>query len=136
MDDCIFCKIVRGDIPSLKLYEDDKILVILDRFPSSIGHTLVIPKTHAEDIYEMAKEEYGSAMEITSEFAKKIKEITNCDGINILQNNGREAGQTVFHTHIHIIPRYKNDNVNIFWKTKDVQIEELSNFAENFRKRS
>lgn len=68
-----FCKIVRGDIPSLKLYEDDKILVILDRFPSSIGHTLVIPKTHAEDIYEMTKEEYGSAMEITSEFAKKLK---------------------------------------------------------------
>ena len=130
MNDCIFCKIVDGDIPSIKLYEDEKAIVILDRFPSSIGHALVVSKEHFRDIEEVDLDTYAHMMKLAAKFAKRIKKATKCDGINILQNNGESAGQTIFHTHIHIIPRYKEDEINISWSTLDPSIEELIELKE------
>lgn len=133
MDDCVFCKIVNGEIPSIKLYEDDKIIVILDRFPSNIGHTLVISKKHYKDLYDVNEETYLHMMKFAKKFAKKIKKATNCGGVNILQNNEFNAGQTVFHIHIHVIPRYENDEININWKTQDLSVDELVAFADKIK---
>lgn len=133
MDECIFCKIVKGDIPAVKLYEDDKALVILDRFPSSLGHSLVISKEHFKDIEDVQSSVFSHMAKLAVEYSKKIREATGCDGINILQNNGEVAGQTVFHTHIHIIPRYKEDNVTITWRALDPSIDDLIDLKNKIR---
>jgi len=114
---CIFCKIVNGEISARKLYENDEFIAILDAFPSSVGHSLVIPKAHVDDILEMDEALAGRAFALAAKIAKKMKPALNCDGINILQNNGEAAGQTVYHLHVHIIPRYADDNVAIKWGT-------------------
>ncbi len=130
-NDCIFCKIANGEIPSNKIYEDDYFLVMLDINPASNGHAVLLPKTHAANIYELPDEYLEKALKVAAKCAAAIKKATNCDGINILQNNGEVAGQTVFHFHIHIIPRYVNDSVNITWKQLEcVNPQEL---AQNIR---
>jgi len=114
---CIFCKIISGEIPAKKIYEDDNFIAILDAFPSSAGHCLVIPKLHASDILEMEEALAGQAFEVAAKIAKKMKAALCCDGVNILQNNCDAAGQTVHHFHVHVIPRYINDNIIIKWKS-------------------
>jgi len=130
MSDCIFCKIVSGEIPSYTIYEDDCFKVILDRFPSSLGHVLIITKEHYAKIYELddaiAEKLYPLAVKI----ANKLKKALNCDGINILQNNETAASQTVHHFHLHIIPRYENDDVTISWKPKDLDDKQLENMRQ------
>lgn len=121
MSDCIFCKIINGEIPSTKIYEDDDIIVVLDAFPSSVGHCLVLPKKHCKDIFDVDKIVATKLFPLASKLAKSMQHVLKCDGINILQNNGEVAGQTIFHFHVHIIPRYKNDNVTIKWDTKKVE---------------
>ena len=111
MDNCIFCKIANGEIPSATLYEDEDFRVILDLGPASKGHALILPKTHAANIYELSDE----AMILAKKMAKKLTDALNCDGFNIVQNNGEVAGQTVFHFHMHLIPRYKGDGVGLTW---------------------
>ena len=113
--DCIFCKIANGEIPSKTLYEDDAFRVILDISPASKGHAIILPKTHASNIYELSNEDAGKIMIVAKKVATVLKEVLSCDGMNILQNNGETAGQTVFHLHVHLIPRYKNDDVTIHW---------------------
>lgn len=115
MDNCIFCKIAKGEIPSATLYEDGDFRVILDLGPASKGHALILPKAHAADIYELPEETAGKAMILAKRMAEKMKDALNCDGFNIVQNNGEIAGQTVFHFHMHLIPRYKGDTVNVAW---------------------
>ena len=115
MDYCIFCKIANGEIPSATLYEDGDFRVILDLGPASIGHALILPKVHAADIYELPEETAGKAMILAKRMAEKMKDALNCDGFNIVQNNGEIAGQTVFHFHMHLIPRYKGDQVGLTW---------------------
>ena len=115
MENCIFCKIANGDIPSATLYEDEDFRVILDLGPASKGHSLIIPKSHASDIYEISDEMAGKAMVLAKKMAGKLTKALACDGFNIVQNNGEPAGQTVFHFHMHLIPRYKNDGVGISW---------------------
>ena len=107
---CIFCNIISGDIPSYKVYEDENFLAFLDISQATYGHTLVIPKEHFEDIFSMPNYLLDKMLIIVKELAVKIKQATNCKGINILNNNGETAGQSVHHFHIHIIPRYDNDN--------------------------
>ena len=109
MEDCIFCKIIRGDIPAEKIYGDDAVFAFLDIHPVNYGHTLVVPKKHAENIYDISKEEFAKVMERVHMLAPKIKEAIGADGINIGMNNDPAAGQLVFHAHIHIIPRFEND---------------------------
>ena len=116
MDNCIFCKIANGEIPSATLYEDEEFRVILDLGPASRGHALILPKKHAADIYELPEETAGKAMILAKRMAEKMKDALHCDGFNIVQNNGEIAGQTVFHFHMHLSPRYEGDQVGLTWK--------------------
>ena len=116
MGDCIFCKIANGEIPAATLYEDEDFRVILDLGPASKGHSLILPKKHAANIYELPDETAGKAMILAKKMAGKLTDALNCDGFNIVQNNGEIAGQTVFHFHMHIIPRYKGDSVSLKWQ--------------------
>ena len=114
--DCIFCKIANGEIPSSALYEDDEFKVILDLGPLSKGHALILPKAHCANIYEASDELVSKAFRLAKKMAGKMTDALGCDGFNIIQNNGEAAGQTVFHLHIHLIPRYKDAKECIIWK--------------------
>ncbi len=114
--DCIFCKIISGEIPSRTVYEDESYKAIMDVSPASRGHVIILPKNHAANIYEIPDDEAAGIMIVAKKIALAMKESLACDGINILQNNGETAGQTVFHFHVHVIPRYDGDTVNIKWK--------------------
>ena len=116
-EDCIFCKIAAGDIPSATIYEDADFRVILDIEPASKGHALILPKEHYANLYELSDELAAKALLVAKKVITKMTDIVGCDGYNILQNNGTQAGQTVFHYHMHLIPRYKEDDVTITWKT-------------------
>ena len=106
-DDCIFCKLANGVFETNTLYEDDQFRVIFDASPATKGHVLVIPKEHYANVFEIPEDLIADAYKVAKKVATVLKEVTGCDGINILQNNGEVAGQTVFHLHIHIIPRYE-----------------------------
>lgn len=108
-DTCIFCKLANGDIPTNMIYEDEKFAVIMDANPATKGHALILPKNHAANIYELPEEEASSVFVLAKKLASKMSGILKCDGFNILQNNGEVAGQTVFHFHMHLLPRYKED---------------------------
>lgn len=111
--DCIFCKIANGEIPSATLYEDGDFRVILDIGPASKGHALILPKEHYENLYELPEDKAAQAFVLAKRMAIKMRQVLNCDGMNVVQNNGTSAGQTVFHFHIHLIPRYVGDDVGL-----------------------
>lgn len=115
-ENCIFCKIAAGDIPSATIYEDDDFRVILDIEPASKGHALILPKEHYANLYELPEELAAKALVVAKKVISKMTDIVGCDGYNVLQNNGETAGQTVFHFHMHLIPRYEKDDVTISWK--------------------
>ena len=119
MNDCIFCKIAKGEIPSATVYEDDDFRVIMDISPASEGHMIILPKEHAANVYELSDATASKIYVLAKKLATALKDELDCDGINILQNNGEAAGQTVFHLHVHVIPRYKGDTVNITWQHLD-----------------
>lgn len=125
-DDCIFCKIVAGEIPSQTLYEDEKFKVILDVGPATRGHALILPKNHYANLYELPEEDVAEAMKLAKRMMIKMTEKLNCDGFNIVQNNGEVAGQTVFHFHMHLIPRYKNDGEILKYVAGEPDQEELA----------
>lgn len=110
MDNCIFCKIINGDIPSTKIYEDDNVVAFLDISQVTKGHTLLVPKYHVSNVYDLSEEQISTINRHIPRLARTIKETFGAKGINILNNNGEEAGQTVFHYHVHIIPRYGNEH--------------------------
>lgn len=107
-ENCIFCKIISGEIPSRTIYEDSDFKVILDVNPASKGHALILPKDHCANIYEISEELLVKAVKLAKKLASHMTEVLHCDGLNVLQNNGEVAGQTVFHFHMHLIPRYEN----------------------------
>lgn len=109
MTDCLFCKIVAGEIPCTKVYEDDTVFAFLDIRPVNIGHTLIVPKAHHANLYETEDAALAHIMVVTKKLAIAIKKALNADGINIEMNNDPVAGQIIFHTHIHIIPRFEGD---------------------------
>lgn len=129
-DDCIFCKIANGEIPSKTLYEDERFRVILDLGPAAKGHALVLPKEHFADLFELPEEWCAEAFGLAKRMAGAMKEKLGCDGFNLVQNNGEIAGQTVFHFHIHLIPRYREDGQRIGWKPQNPTQEELENVRE------
>ena len=129
-DDCIFCKIAAGEISSATVYEDDDFRAILDLGPAAKGHTLVIPKSHSDNLLSVEPDTAAKALKVISKTANAIKEALGCDGINVVQNNGEAAGQIVMHLHFHIIPRYKNDSVNIGWQPMKPSNEELAATAD------
>jgi len=115
-ENCIFCKIANGEIPSAVIYEDDDFRVILDMGPASKGHALVVPKEHFVNLFDLSDELASKALIVAKKVICKMKDVLGCDGYNIIQNNGETAGQTVMHFHIHLIPRYKDDQVGLSWK--------------------
>ena len=133
MSDCIFCKIANGEIPSATLYEDEDIRVILDLGPASKGHALILPKAHAANIYEISDDMAAKAMILAKKMATKMTEALKCDGFNIVQNNGEPAGQTVFHFHMHLIPRYEGDQVGITWKPGTLTDEVKNEILEKLK---
>lgn len=134
MSDCIFCKIIDGEIPSFTIYEDESFKVILDRFPASKGHMLIIPKVHHINIWDMPEDLSGKVYTVAKKMAELLSKVFGVDGINIVQNNGAAAGQAVFHFHLHLIPRYKGDEI-ILNKTmqQDMTLEELEEVAAKIK---
>lgn len=124
-DNCIFCKIANGEIPSKTLYEDEKFCVILDLGPAAKGHALILPKSHYADLYELPEDTAADAMILAKKMAARITDRLQCDGFNLMQNNGETAGQTVFHFHMHLIPRYRDDGQKIGWIPGEPSAEEL-----------
>lgn len=131
---CIFCKIAAGEIPSRTLYEDDSFRVILDISPASKGHAIILPKNHAANIYEISEEDAGKIFVVAKKVAAVMKDVLHCDGMNILQNNGEVAGQTVFHLHVHLIPRYEGDQLQIKWTPQKMGDELLEELAQEIQK--
>lgn len=123
-NNCIFCKLANGEIPSATLYEDEDFRVILDLGPATRGHALILPKEHAANIYEMDDELLGKAFQLAKKMIVKLTDVLGCDGYNVVQNNGEAAGQTVFHFHIHLIPRYKGDKSGFGWKMGKLKDED------------
>ena len=129
-DDCIFCKLAAGDIPTNTIYEDDSFRAILDNGPATRGHTLIIPKNHSEDLFSLPDDTAAGAIKLAKKIADRMKEKLSCDGVNLVQNNGTAAGQTVMHFHLHVIPRYTNDGQHILWKPTEPSTEELRQVRE------
>ena len=135
MDSCIFCKIIKGEIPSSTIYEDDNVKVIMDIAPSAKGHAILLVKQHVANVFELDAELAGKVFSVVPKIATAIKEELGCDGMNILQTNGVEAGQTVFHLHIHFIPRWKDDTINIKWNPLSYADGEAAALAEAIKAR-
>ena len=125
-DNCIFCKIIAGKIPSHTIYEDEQFKVILDVGPATRGHALIIPKNHFTNLYELPEEMAADAMKLAKKLMIKMTEKLHCDGFNVIQNNGEVAGQTVFHFHMHLIPRYKEDGEILKYIAGEPDQEELA----------
>ena len=128
-DDCIFCKLANGIFPTNSIYEDEDFNVILDAGPATRGHALILPKEHYADIYALPEETAAKAFVLAKRMAAHMKEVLQADGFNIVQNNGEVAGQTVFHFHLHLIPRYRDDGQKIGWnpgKPSDEAQQELT----------
>ncbi|MFH1890579.1 MAG: HIT family protein [Candidatus Kuenenbacteria bacterium] len=129
---CIFCKIIAGEIPADKVYEDHKILAFLDISPVNKGHVLIIPKEHYENLMATPDELVKDLWAMAKKIAKAVQEATGADGINFGSNNGKAAGQIVFHTHIHVIPRFKDDGL-IGWPNKKYEEGEQAEMAGKVR---
>ena len=127
---CIFCKIANGEIPSRTIEENDMFKVVLDVGPATKGHALILPKDHYTNLYDLPEDVAAEVYKTAKKIALKMKEKLGCDGVNIVQNNEEAAGQTVFHFHMHVIPRYKDDGQVIGWKPGQPTAEELDAIAE------
>lgn len=130
---CVFCEIVKGNIPSYKVYEDDVCIAILDISQATIGHTLVIPKKHFKNIFELDEETAMKLFKVVTNLSKKISKALNVDNMNILNNNGTLAGQSVDHFHIHIIPRYEKDNLEIKFSSNKLSPEEFNDLLNKIK---
>lgn len=124
-DNCIFCKIANGEIPSRTIYEDKQFRVILDLSPAAKGHALILPKEHADNLFELPEETAADAMRVAKKVGALLKDKLHADGLNLVQNNGEVAGQTVMHFHLHMIPRYKEDGQKINWIPQEVEASVL-----------
>ena len=127
-DACIFCKIAAGEIPAKTLFEDEEFRVILDLGPATKGHALILPKDHYRNLFELPDEKAGKVMVLAKKMALQMREKLHCDGFNLVQNNEEVAGQTVFHFHMHLIPRYERDGQVIGWKPgkpDDMELEDI-----------
>ena len=135
MGDCIFCKIIQGEIPATKVYEDEKVLAFMDINPLNDGHTLIVPKRHAETIFEIESQELISVVKVAQKLAIAIKKALDSDGMIVVQLNNKAAGQMVPHLHIHLIPRWENDGLQIGkWEMKPGDMEKIKDIAEKIKK--
>lgn len=132
---CIFCKIANGEIPSYTIYEDDKFKAIFDLNPSTKGHAIILPKEHFRNLFYLDESYARDALIVAKKIALAMKEVLNCDGLNILQNNEEIAGQTIFHFHIHLIPRYTNDGISLNMVTGELDKTTAQEIADSIRER-
>lgn len=130
MENCIFCKIASGEIPSQTIYEDNQFRAILDLSPASKGHTLILPKKHFKDVTELDEDYAAAILPLASKIGQAMKKELGCTGFNLVQNNGEAAGQTVMHFHMHIIPRYANGPKMVDWTPNESNLEEQKQLAE------
>ena len=133
-DDCIFCKLANGVFPTNSIYEDDQFNVILDAGPATKGHALILPKKHAANLMELDEDTAAAAMKLAKKLAPVLIEKLGADGLNLVQNNGEVAGQTVMHFHLHLIPRYANDVQKIGWVPGSPSQEELQAIRDQIKK--
>ena len=129
-DNCIFCKLANGIFPTNSIYEDENFNVILDLSPATKGHALILPKEHYKNLYEIPEDTAAEAMKLAKKLAVEMTEKLGADGFNLLQNNNEVAGQTVFHFHMHLIPRYENDGQKITGNPTSPTAEELTAIKE------
>lgn len=135
MSDCLFCKIINGDIPSTKVYEDEHVYAFMDIMPLTKGHTLLIPKQHCQDLFEMPEDVAANLYKAAPKVANAIKKAFNPAGMNTVNNNGAFAGQTVFHYHLHLIPRYdETDGLNVAWNSKKLDMADITSYGEEIKK--
>jgi histidine triad (HIT) family protein len=132
MTDCIFCKIVQGQIPSTKLFETDKVYAFLSIQPVNSGHALIVHKHHHSDIFDTPEEDMKDLAAGAKRIAVALKDALKIDGVNIGMNNGAAAGQVIFHAHLHVIPRLMNDGFK-HWQHKDAKPEELKQVADKIK---
>ncbi len=128
-NNCLFCGIAADEVSSYKIYEDDDFIAILDRFPKCLGHTLIIPKAHSATLFDLPAETAAKVLPLAQKIAEKLRAELNFTGLNLLQNNGEDAMQTVKHFHLHLIPRFGNDAMMLQWKTQDPSPEEFEEMA-------
>ena len=132
-ENCIFCKIVQRQAPSSVLYEDATVMVFLDIRPLNMGHTLVIPKTHYVDIFDIPDKVLSRMQTVSKQMALAIKKATNADGISIIQQNGKAAGQDIFHIHVHVVPRFEGQKLPPFSELKEVERAKLDALAKKIK---
>jgi len=129
MSNCIFCSIVEGQIPAYVIYQDEYYLAIMDRYPSTKGHVLILPKRHVADIYGLNQVEATALMPLAQKISAKLQDNLKMAGLNLMQNNGKAAGQVIDHFHLHLIPRYENDGIRFHPNPTDPPLEELESLA-------
>jgi len=134
MEDCIFCKIISGKIPASKVYEDDRVVGFLDIMPANKGHCLVVPRKHSQNILEMEQDDLIATMHATKKIAKALSLCFGNASFNLVMNNGKEAGQIVNHTHVHLIPRFQKDRLRLKWSHLKYEDGEIKDFAEKIKK--
>ena len=134
MEDCIFCKISKGEIPAAKVYEDDHVISFLDISPANKGHCLVVPKKHYETLLDMPDKELEHAIKAVKKVAKALSLSIGNGSYNIIMNNGPESGQVVWHAHIHIITRFKGDRLRIKWSHQKYNDKEIQEFQDKIKK--
>lgn len=132
MNDCLFCKIINGEIPSSKVYEDNEIIAFLDIMPTNPGHTLVVPKKHGKDIFEIDEDLLGKLAIAVKKIAKAVMQATKATSFNLILNNGATAGQVIPHFHFHIVPRHEKDGYH-HWKGKEYAEGEMRAMAEKIK---
>lgn len=133
-ENCIFCKIINNKVDCYKIYDDDNLIVILDKFPNNIGHSLIIPKRHVESIFDLDDNLCEKIFKMAKKVACGLKKNLNADGINILQNNNEAANQTVNHFHMHVIPRFFGDTVEIKWVNNKFSDDDFNLVLEKIRR--
>ena len=134
MEDCIFCKIVDGKIPTAKIYENDKVISFLDIMPANKGHCLVVPKNHAQTLTEMSDDDLEATIKAAKKVARALSLSFGNGSFNLVMNNGKEAGQLVSHAHMHIIPRFQKDRLRIKWSHVKYEEDEIKEYAEKIKK--
>lgn len=133
MNDCLFCKIIKKEIPAQIVYENEKALAFLDIHPVTLGHTLIVPKEHHENLIDCPENLAPHLLEAIKKVFHAIKKTLGAESFNLNVNSGKEAGQVIFHLHLHLVPRYPDDGLRL-WPGKEVSEEELKNLAEKIRK--
>lgn len=131
---CVFCKIINGEIPCFKVYENESVLAFLDISQSTIGHTLVVPKKHVENVFSLSEEDSIEIIKAVTSVSKKLKKALNLESVNLLNNSGVLAGQTVMHFHMHIIPRYENDTFKIIQDANEPDFAALKELCDKINK--